>query len=610
MIKSVGSSLRSHFHPVRKEPPISARSHSFGPHPLVVPSPDVSLETERLEAEQIQLLYSRSAGVALSTLPLGAIFLVVLLWNQVPQLRLIGWAGSMGVLAFLRWRVVRRYQRQAQLPQEIRYWRGLLFLGVTLTGCGWGSAGFLLFPATSFLYQTLLVTFLGGVLLVSVANLAAIRSLFFAFLLSLMTPTVLRVFLSEESGTTTLGLFYMLFGACLVLIANYMHAAITESLRLRLLNLDLVHNLSIAKEHAEEVSLQLTASHAALSLSEERFRSLIEHASDVSTILNADSTIRYISPSLQRVLGYAPETLIGQTFPTLLHPEDVEKLNTPLSVLLQEPGGTRSFECRWRAYDGSWRSMDSIAQNLLGDTTVTGIIVTSRDITERKAVEQLKDDLVSTVSHELRTPLASLRGFVELLLVREFSPSQQRQYLTIMQKETIRLSTLINDFLDLQRIESGRQSYHLESIDLVPLLHEALVLFASHKTSHVFHIHAPDSPLAVRAEADRIQQVLANLLANAVKFSPNGGTIRLEAERQEKFVIVQISDEGIGIAAEMIPQLFQKFFRADNAATRKIGGTGLGLALVKQIIEAHGGQVWVESTGGKGSTFSFSLPVA
>jgi signal transduction histidine kinase len=254
--------------------------------------------------------------------------------------------------------------------------------------------------------------------------------------------------------------------------------------------------------------------------------------------------------------------------------------------------------------------VESIVQNLLADTTVAGIILNSRDITERKEVERLKDDLVSTVSHELRTPLASLRGFAELMLTREFSPTQQRQYLTIIEKETIRLSALINDFLDLQRIESGSHTYHLESIDLVPLLHEALALFSFDKTKHAFHINTPCFPLIVRADADRIQQVLANLLSNAVKFSPNGGTIRVEAERQEEFVVVKMSDEGIGIATEMVPQLFHKFFRVDNAATRKIGGTGLGLALVKKIIEAHGGQIWVESTQGEGSIFSFSLPVA
>lgn len=593
-----------------EQPTLSSRPQSSGSHLTVAPSSDTSLETERLEAEQVHLLYARSAFAALSMLPVGAAFLVILLWPVVSHVRLVAWAGLMGTLVLVRWMIVRHYRRKAQLPEEVRYWRTLLFVSVTLTGCGWGLAGFFLFPVTPFLHQALLVTFLGGVLLVSLANLAAIRSLFFTFLLSLLTPTVLRLFLNEESGTTTLGLFYILFSICLVLIATYMHAAITESLRLRLANLDLVNNLSVAKEHAEKTSRQLTASHAALSLSEERFRSLIEHASDVSTILNADSTIRYISPSLQPVLGYVPETLVGQAFSALLHPEDAEEMSTLLSSLMQEPGGTRSFECRWRAHDGSWRVMESIAHNLLANTTVTGIILNSRDITDRKEIERLKDDLVSTVSHELRTPLASLRGFTELMLTREFSSSQQRQYLTIMQKETIRLSTLINDFLDLQRIESGRQTYHFESIDLVPLLNEALALFSSDNTQHVFHINVPSSPLSVRADADRIQQVLANLLSNAVKFSPNGGTIRVEAQQQEDFAVVKISDEGIGIVAEMIPQLFRKFFRVDNAATRKIGGTGLGLALVKQIIEAHGGQVWVESKQGEGSSFSFSLPVA
>ncbi len=353
------------------QPTFSSRTQSANPQLSTGPAPASPFEAERLAAEHLHLLYSRSAVVALSTLPIGVLFLVALLWTHVPQLRLLVWAASMTVLTFLRWRIVRRYQRTARLPEEVSYWRTLLFISVTLTGCGWGSAGFFLFPATSFLYQTLLVTFLGGVLLISVANLAAIRSLFFAFLFSLMTPTVLRVFLSEENGAHTLGLFYLMFGGCLVLIANYMHVAITESLRLRLVNLDLVRGLSLAKEQAEQVSRQLSASHAALRLSEERFRSLIEHASDVTTILNADGTIRYTSPSVQRVLGCAPDTLTGQALPTLLHPDDVEKMNTLLSSLLQEPGGTRSCECRWRAHDGSWRVVESLAQNLLADITVS-----------------------------------------------------------------------------------------------------------------------------------------------------------------------------------------------------------------------------------------------
>jgi PAS domain S-box-containing protein len=516
----------------------------------------------------------------------------------------------MGALALVRWMIVRQYHRKTPGPEEVSYWRTLLFISVTITGCGWGLAGFFLFPAASFLHQALLVTFLAGVLLISIANLAAIRSLFFTFLGSLLVPTVFRLFLSEDESTTTLGLFCIAFSGCLVLIANYMYAAITESLRLRLTNLDLVHNLSIAKERAEEVSRQLAASNAALSTSEERFRSLIEHASDVTTVLNADNTIRYTSPSIERVLGYTPETLVGRIFPTLLSPIDEEKMKVTLSSLRQEPGGTRAVECRWRAQDGSWRVIESIAQNLLADPAVAGLIVNSRDVTERKEIEQLKDDLVSTVSHELRTPLASLRGFAELMLTRKFSPPQQQQFLTIIQKETIRLSRLINDFLDLQRIESGHQSYRLETIDLLPLLEEALLLFASDNTKHAFQIHIPRSPLLVRADADRVHQVIANLFSNAVKFSPNGGTIRVEAQQREEFVVVEITDEGIGIAVEVVPQLFRKFFRVDNAATRRIGGTGLGLALVKQIVEAHGGQVWVKSKLGKGSTFSFSLPVA
>lgn len=144
---------------------------------------------------------------------------------------------------------------------------------------------------------------------------------------------------------------------------------------------------------------------------------------------------------------------------------------------------------------------------------------------------------------------------------------------------------------------------------LLPLLQEAVAPFVNGTEKHTLHLAVPDSLPTVRVNSGRIRQVLTNLLSNAIKFSPNGGTITVSAQNTEESVVVRVTDDGIGIPAEALPQLFAKFFRVDNTATRKISGTGLGLALVKQIVEAHGGQVRVESAPGKGSTFSFSLPI-
>jgi len=238
------------------------------------------------------------------------------------------------------------------------------------------------------------------------------------------------------------------------------------------------------------------------------------------------------------------------------------------------------------------------------------ISLVAHDITQRKEVERMKDELVATVSHELRTPLASLRGFSELMLKREFNEEKRREFLGIIQKETIRLSELINNFLDLQKMEWGRQSYEPVNVDLGAVLQESLALFEGGNQSHRFALEIDPVLRPVVADPARLRQVLSNLLANAVKYSPEGGEVRIQAKVDGPDAVVSIADCGIGIPADAMPFLFSKFFRVHNGPHRQIGGTGLGLALVKQIVLAHKGRVWAESTEGQGSTFHFTLPMA
>jgi len=224
-------------------------------------------------------------------------------------------------------------------------------------------------------------------------------------------------------------------------------------------------------------------------------------------------------------------------------------------------------------------------------------------------VDRLKDDLISTVSHELRTPLTSLLGFTELMLERDFPYSKQRELLTILHNESLRLTKLINNFLDLQAMEAGRSHYHFTDVQLTPLLYEAIDLFSKADGKHTWQTTIPDNLPFVHIDADRIRQVITNLLANAVKFSVYGGTISVSVHLQKTELTISISDQGVGIPQEAIPKLFTKFFRVDDSLTRPTNGTGLGLALIKEIVEAHQGRVWVDSTFGKGSTFYFTLPL-
>jgi len=193
-------------------------------------------------------------------------------------------------------------------------------------------------------------------------------------------------------------------------------------------------------------------------------------------------------------------------------------------------------------------------------------------------------------------------------LNRQFSPAQQRQFLTIIQQEATRLANLINDFLDIRRIEAGRQVLRLGAVDIRVLIRERLTMLPPTNDQYAIALELPDTTLSVWADEERIHQVLANVLSNAMKYSPNGGAICVEAHQIGAEVIVSVTDHGVGIPSEAIPKLFSKFFRVNQPETKNIGGTGLGLALVKEIVEAHQGRVWVESELGKGSTFFFSLP--
>jgi CheY-like chemotaxis protein len=196
------------------------------------------------------------------------------------------------------------------------------------------------------------------------------------------------------------------------------------------------------------------------------------------------------------------------------------------------------------------------------------------------------------------------------MLEREFPPDKCQRFLSIIHGETVRLTNLINDFLDLQRMESGRQIYHRDRMDLPQLLGESVALFQTVGGKHTIHLDAPDALPPVEGDPDRLRQVLSNLLSNAIKFSPDGGTVTVVARREDSHIIVSVTDQGVGIPPEAIPQLFGKFFRVDTGRARSIGGTGLGLAVVKEIIEAHQGRIWVESEPDRGSTFSFTLPLS
>ncbi|MEW6170608.1 MAG: two-component system histidine kinase PnpS [Candidatus Omnitrophota bacterium] len=250
---------------------------------------------------------------------------------------------------------------------------------------------------------------------------------------------------------------------------------------------------------------------------------------------------------------------------------------------------------------------------ILKDKKIKGAMLVFHDITELKRLEKIRQEFVANVSHELRTPLTTIKGYAETLLEGALNDKENsKDFINIIYHDSQRLSKLIDDLLDLSKIESGKLDLVFLPINIKDVVKQALAILdnLAKEKNISMNVEIPKDLPKVLVDESRILQVILNLIDNAIKYTPIQGKIKIEASLDDKFVQVNISDTGIGIPEVDITRIFERFYRVDKARSRELGGTGLGLSIVKHIIQAHNGQVWVKSELGKGSVFSFTLPKA
>jgi len=241
-----------------------------------------------------------------------------------------------------------------------------------------------------------------------------------------------------------------------------------------------------------------------------------------------------------------------------------------------------------------------------------GVVVLLRDITERKKLEDMRTEFVANVSHELRTPLTSIRGFLETLLDGAVEdPAVTSHFLSIMNKETERLTRLVEDLLELSKLEGKRVVTRWQQVQIVDNIKQVIDMFEprAREKNLALLTELPLRLPCIKGDPDMLTQVLINLVDNAIKYTPADGKVTIRALTQKDAIKVMVEDTGIGIPPESLPRIYERFYRVDKARSRELGGTGMGLAIVKHIIRAHGGQTFIESAVGKGSTFSFTLPI-
>lgn len=342
--------------------------------------------------------------------------------------------------------------------------------------------------------------------------------------------------------------------------------------------------------------------------SEELYRILARNLPDTAVFLY-DADLRYlkVEGTLLATNNYSPKWMEGKTLSEILSPARVKKLEPYYRAALE--GREVSFEDL--VSNGSTYWVKAVPVKNEEGEIVAGMVMT-QDITQRKEIERLKNEFVSTVSHELRTPLTSIRGSLGLVLggVAGELPAQATAMVEIAYKNSERLVRLINDILDVEKIESGKMVFDMSPLELGPVIGQALeanLAYAAQLNVNI-RLERPLPAVKVMADGDRLLQVLANLLSNAAKFSPAQDEVLITVTQKAGTVRISITDHGPGISDEFRKTIFQKFAQADTSATRQKGGTGLGLSISKAIVEKHNGLIGFENMPGAGTTFYFELP--
>jgi PAS domain S-box-containing protein len=355
-----------------------------------------------------------------------------------------------------------------------------------------------------------------------------------------------------------------------------------------------------------------------LAHAEERARLLLESAGEGIYGLDLDGNITFVNPATARMLGYDAIDLIGQRMHDFAQYSYQDRSEYPYQFSPTYKAITEgdiqrvSNEVMWRK-DGSFFPVEYTVTPIRKNNEIAGAVVIFNDITERKKVEQIKNEFISTVSHELRTPLTSVRGSLGLLVggAGGSLPDQAQTLVDIANKNTERLLLLINDILDIEKIESGKMVYHYKLLNLRDFLETAIQAnFAYGQQFGVkFRVTQCPDQISVYADEDRLMQVMNNLLSNAAKFSTPGSLVELSAAQRMQKVRISITDNGKGIPQNFQKHIFEKFAQADASDTRALGGTGLGLSISKAIVEQHGGRIDFISRVNIGTTFFFDLPI-
>jgi len=359
-----------------------------------------------------------------------------------------------------------------------------------------------------------------------------------------------------------------------------------------------------AQSHQDALAADRLAAEAALQESEERFRAVWEETSEAMALSDPEGIVLAVNPAYCALYGLPAEAIVGHSFAIIFPEEEQVSAIAQYHAVFADPDPPQSYEARVQRPDGSERVVEARADFLVRDGKRGAMISAIRDITERIRAEQAQQDFIAMASHDLATPLTVLRARAQLLQRRKVYDEES---VASIIEQTSRMERLITDLRQLVQIEGRRLTLQREPVKLGEIVREAVTRAQVQRPIHTIRVEFGATPILGSWDRDRLRQVLDNLLGNAVKYSPEGGEIVVRISTVADEARVQVEDQGIGIAAEVLPRLFERFYQGQDPGVS--AGLGLGLYIARMLVEAHGGRIWAESEPGAGSVFTIALPL-
>ena len=573
-----------------------------------------SADPRRVLADRVGQLYSQ--------MPLGIVASFIISVVAAYELRqgrfveiVIFWAGLVVLLTAASAGLYWSYRRSASKASDAAQWLRWLAISALANGATWGFAAAVFFPSHADEQQVFLAFLLAGVVAGGVPMYAVSWPVYALYAAGIVFPFTYVLATFGNKLFAEIALLIPAFYAINVGIAYRLNQVFDSGYRLRHAYGKLTEDYTALNQRIEQQLEELLQAQREVDASGRKLALFAERAPIAVLEMERNATILEMNPAAELLFGYSAVDMVGRNAIRTLFPSDSPALNSATwNSFIADAKSVTVPQTSCIRRDGIEVVCEFTLTPLVNESgDLISVIAQVRDVTQALEAERLKKEFTSTLSHELRTPLTSIIGSLQLINSGVMGEVDKDvvELTSIAERNGQRLLDLINDILDVEKIESGKFILFSEDISLDALVRESLVLNKSYaerfKVRLDAHGELPD--VAVNADRKRLLQVLTNLISNAAKFSPEGGTVEVSMTIADGTVRVGVGDRGAGIPENFRGRIFGRFAQADSALTRQKGGTGLGLAICKRLIEAMNGRIGFEDREGGGTLFYFELPV-